>query len=129
MFNFHSEIALPLELMAMEESIKLEDKEVNADDIETGAFVEVMLLILSKAQKSNNSFSIKCYPYKGKTANEIGDEIAKKLFDEFKIIRKAPRLDTAQVITTCPKCGSNITEANDAGNGFCLDCTSEGLVK
>lgn len=129
MFNFHSEIALPLELMAMEERIKLEDKEVNADDIETGAFVEVMLLILSKAQKTDNDFSVKCFPYKGKTANEIEDEIAKELFDEFIIILKTPKLDTTQVITTCPKCGSNITEANDAGNGFCLDCTSEGLVK
>lgn len=32
-------------------------------------------------------------------------------------------LDDKQVITTCPECGCSITEANDAGNGLCIDCT------
>lgn len=32
-------------------------------------------------------------------------------------------LDNERIITTCPNCGCNITEANDAGNGFCIECT------
>ena len=27
------------------------------------------------------------------------------------------------VITTCPLCGRPITFSNDAGNGFCIECT------
>ncbi len=128
MFNFHSEIALPLEIMAKEESIRLADSEVKADDIETGAFVEVMLSILSKAHKTDKDFSVKCFPYKGKTASEINGETAEELFDEFRVILKTPKLDTTQVITTCPECGCDITEANNAGNGFCLDCIRNGLA-
>lgn len=35
--------------------------------------------------------------------------------------------DDTIVITQCPCCGQDITASNDAGNGFCLDCTRKGL--
>ncbi|MBQ8940535.1 MAG: hypothetical protein IJ062_01775 [Firmicutes bacterium] len=38
------------------------------------------------------------------------------------------KLDDTKIINMCPCCGKGITEASDAGNGFCLACTRAGLL-
>lgn len=38
------------------------------------------------------------------------------------------KLDSEHPYTTCPECGRGTTEANDAGNGFCIECTQNGSV-
>lgn len=38
------------------------------------------------------------------------------------------KLDDTEIVNTCPCCGEGITEASDAGNGFCLVCTRAGLI-
>ena len=122
MENFHGYIATPLSEKAKNYGIT-----ISADEIETGAFVEIMLLILSKEKKSDDSFSKRCFMYKGKTAVDITYPTAKEIYDEFIYLLNRPLLNNKQVITTCPNCGNIITEENYTGNTFCLECVRNGL--
>lgn len=38
---------------------------------------------------------------------------------------KAEEETSEEIFNTCPRCGRSITYANDAGNGFCIECTLE----
>ncbi|MBE6926161.1 MAG: hypothetical protein E7461_04885 [Ruminococcaceae bacterium] len=80
-WNFHNYVAIPLE--------KLTSKDYSADEIETGAFVEAMLSVLS-ADAQNlplyATFFSKCNTLLGKKKSEIPDEDAAALFEAFKLI-------------------------------------------
>lgn len=135
MENFHGHIAVRLEHIAKE--IKglttlPKDSIYNADIIQGGTFVEVMLELLLLNGIRDKDFEKKCKLYKDKGASEIPYEVAYDLFIQFKKLvgysEADYTLDSSKVITTCPKCGKEITEANDAGNGFCIECTQNEEV-
>ena len=80
-WNFHNYVAIPLE--------KLTSKDYSADEIETGAFVEAMLSVLSIDSEKLSLFANffgKCNEFLGKRKSEISDEDAKTLFETLKLI-------------------------------------------
>ena len=92
-WNFHNDIAIELERIARSKYCSTErpyTKIYDADSIELGSFVEVMIILLrEKTGMENNhtdieAFVNKCGPYLGKSGNLIPKEIAQKLFNDFK---------------------------------------------
>lgn len=91
-WNFHGDIAIPLEGIAIEcfgDIDRPVDKIYDADCIEQYSFAEVMISILRYKTSHNNDndtiedFINKCSKYFGLSGNEINHEIADDLFKEF----------------------------------------------
>lgn len=92
-WNFHNDIAIALEGIATRYFGwvgRPMTKIFDADAIESGSFAEDMIILLRvKSDYSNeltdiDEFVVKAGPYVGKNGNTIDNEIAQKLFDEFK---------------------------------------------
>lgn len=87
-WNFRGYIAVPLEHYAKE---VLPNTSFSADGIETGDFINAMCAILDKLQIDNAENFIASYAaYRGKTATQIGDETAQKIFKEFCALTGCP---------------------------------------
>ncbi|WP_044976319.1 hypothetical protein [Ruminococcus sp. HUN007] len=134
MFNFHNEIAMQLSLYLREDIAKSDNKEYTADEIETGKFAEAMLYLLKTCSIKDTKFENQCISILDKAYNEIGEDTALSLYNRFLTIYQnsetkfVSQLDSNNIITTCPNCGCDITEANNALNGFCTNCTRRGLI-
>ena len=95
-WNFHGWVALPLEHYArgaklMPDGHHVGDWYTNADVIEHGSFVEVMIALLrSKLGPEADliDFEKKCAPYLGVNGNSIPKDEAQNLFDEFEKMYK-----------------------------------------
>lgn len=87
-WNFRGYIAVPLEHYAKE---VLPNSSFSADGIETGDFINAMCAILDKLQiRNKENFIASCAAYRGKTATQIGDETAQKIFREFCALTDCP---------------------------------------
>ena len=92
-WNFHNDIALDLETIA-KRNLKLDNIEETifyADDIESGTFAEVMLLLLREktAYKTNDDikeFSTELKDIFGMKGNNINSEVAEDLYERFKTL-------------------------------------------
>ena len=92
-WNFHNDIALDLETIA-KRNMKLNNIEETifyADNIESGTFAEVMLLLLREktAYKTNDGikeFSIELKDILGMKGNDINSEVAEELYERFKTL-------------------------------------------
>lgn len=91
-WNFHGDIAIGLESIASRHygDVGRPMKKIyDADAIEGGSFVEVMMMLLRNRSGMNNEddeierFAQVCAPYFGKCGNVIPKEIAQQLFDKF----------------------------------------------
>lgn len=91
-WNFHNDIAIPLEGIARKHYGDIDrpyTKIYDADSIEQSNFVEVMILILREHTQYDNShdeieqFVVECGKYLGVNGNTIPEEEAQGLFDEF----------------------------------------------
>ncbi len=91
-WNFHNDIAIRLEGDAQEyfrDSGRPVTKIYDADGIENGRFVEVMILLLREKAQFENSieeieeFVESCAPYFGKSGNQIDPEKAESLYKRF----------------------------------------------
>lgn len=83
-WNFHGHIALPLEEYSRN---YFGSSYITADEIESGKFVETMLLILSKkfgSQEKITDFFNLCSEHINQPASKIPTKKVKELFDEFK---------------------------------------------
>ena len=96
-WNFHGDIAIALEDIASRhygDIMRPVNKIYDADSIEQGSFVEVMLLLLrEKVGLYNelddvNEFERDCAPYFNANGNTIPKETAQELFDRFKALYK-----------------------------------------
>ena len=94
-WNFHNDIAIPLESDACQyygDTGRPLTKIYDADAIESGNFVEVMLILLREATHMINDntaideFVRSCSPYLGMRGSEIPKETAQELYDKFKAI-------------------------------------------
>ena len=92
-WNFHNDVAIPLEGAACElfgDIGRPVNKNYDADAIEGGSFVEVMIMLLrAKTGNSNecediDEFVRECAPYLGKRGNCIDPEVADKLYRRFR---------------------------------------------
>lgn len=92
-WNFHGDIAIPLESIAREcfgGIGRPVDKIYDADCIEQYSFAEVMISILRHRTSHYNdnvtieSFISRCSEYFGVSGNEIAPETADELFNEFR---------------------------------------------
>ena len=91
-WNFHGDIAISFESIASRHygDVGRPTKKIyDADAIEGGCFVEVMMMLLRNRSGMNNeddgieSFEQECAPYLGKRGNTIPKETAQQLFDRF----------------------------------------------
>lgn len=91
-WNFHGDIAIPLEHNANSfygGTFRPMNKIYDADAIETGNFVEVMILLLRESTHFSNEYDAidefvrECAPYLGKSGNSIDREIAAGLYAKF----------------------------------------------
>ena len=91
-WNFHNDIAIPLEHIAKKyyrDMDRPRSKIYDADFIESGNYVEVMIILLRNSTKMNNGltaideFVQSCAPYLGVSGNAIPCHIAQELFDRF----------------------------------------------
>ena len=91
-WNFHGDIAVTLESVATHHFGDIGrpmSKIYDADAIETGCFVEVMIILLRERTNMENDrddidqFIGRCAPYLGMSGNTIPHEIAHDLFTEF----------------------------------------------
>ena len=91
-WNVHGDIAVELENDAnyyFKGIGRPVDKIYDADAIELGRFVEVMILLLREKTSFNNEhddideFVTDCAPYLGKSGNSIDPEIANQLYSRF----------------------------------------------
>lgn len=95
-WNFHGWVALPLEHYARQAELMPDGHHVgdwytNADVIERGSFVEVMIALLRSklgAEAYLIDFEKKCAPYLGMNGNLIPMDEAQNLFNEFKKLYK-----------------------------------------
>ena len=97
-WNFHNDISLKLENDARRlfkmESVPRE-KVFNADGIDTGHFVETMIILLRRTTDYNNyneeidNFINKSSKYIGNRANSIPEQEAEDLYATFKSILKS----------------------------------------
>ena len=95
-WNFHGWVALQLESYARQARLMPDDHHVgdwytNADVIECGSFVEVMIALLRKklgVEADLIDFEKKSAPYLGMNGNLIPKDEAQNLFDEFKKLYK-----------------------------------------
>lgn len=94
-WNFHGDIAIELEGMAaryFNDPVRPMTKIYDADDIESGCFVEVMIILLRESTNMENNrddidqFVKDCRSYLGKRGTYIPKETAQNLFDSFKAI-------------------------------------------
>ena len=85
--NFHGHIACPLEVMAKR---LLTKDDFSADAIETGNFVAVMALILTKMGKPEETATLlrECVAYLGKPANKIPLDAAMLMYEKLKMLIK-----------------------------------------
>ena len=92
-WNFHGDIAIPLEGIASSyygDFGRPLTKIYDADAIESGSFVEVMIALLRAKTEMDNGcheierFISECRKYYGVNGNEIPKEEAQILFDTFK---------------------------------------------
>ncbi len=87
-WNFHADVALPLERYGRNIIGK---SFVSADDIESGAFVDAILSILSVRIGNLNDISDfidMCMPYNGKPSSQILNKTAQTIFLEFERLLK-----------------------------------------
>lgn len=91
-WNFHGDIAIPLESIAREcfgDIGRPVTKIYDADCIEQYSFIEVMIHVLRYKTMFNNEhdniekFITKCAKYFGESGNVIDKETADSLFEEF----------------------------------------------
>ena len=91
-WNFHGDIAIRLENIASQyygDIGRPVTKIYDADAIEQGYFVEVMIMLLRDQTGRNNEhedvdeFVRSCAQYLGVSGNNIPNEIAQELFDRF----------------------------------------------
>lgn len=91
-WNFHGDIAISLEHIASHyygDIGRPVTKIYDADAIEQGNFVEVMIILLREQTGRNNEykeieeFVRNCAPYLGVNGNTIPKETAQELFDRF----------------------------------------------
>ena len=91
-WNFHVDIAIQLESDAnyyFRGFDRPVDKIYDADAIELGRFVEVMIILLREKTNFNNEHDeidecvTDCAPYLGKSGNSIEPEIANELYVRF----------------------------------------------
>ena len=94
-WNFHGDIAINLERIARDYYGDIDRpvaKIYDADAIEHGNFVEVMVMLLrEKTGKYNDNEEIErfvreCAPYLGVSGISIPKETAQQLFDRFKLL-------------------------------------------
>lgn len=80
--NFHGHIAWPLETMAKR---LLTKEDFSADAIETGNFVAVMALILTKMGKPEEAAALlrECGAYLGQPASKIPMDAAMEIYQKF----------------------------------------------
>jgi len=85
--NFHGHIACPLEVMAKR---LLNKDDFSADAIETGNFVAVMALILTKMGKPEETAALlrECGAYLGQPASKIPLDAATVMYEKFKMLIK-----------------------------------------
>ncbi len=83
--NFHGHIAWPLETMAKR---LLTKEDFSADAIETGNFVAVMALILTKMEKPEETATLlhECGAYLGKPACKIPMDEAMEIYRKFVLL-------------------------------------------
>ena len=91
-WNFHNDIAMALESIARNQFGNVDrpfGKIYDADSIETGCFIEVMIILLrlkSKMEDNNDDiteFVKSCSEYLGESGNDIPNETAQNLLDRF----------------------------------------------
>ena len=91
-WNFKNDIGLPLESIARRfyrNTDRPFGKIYDSDSIETGSFIEVMVILLrEKTQYTSENDSIeafvnKCTSLFGKSGHDISPEVASELFKEF----------------------------------------------
>ena len=96
-WNFHGDIAIALEDIASRhygDIMRPVNKIYDADSIEQGSFVEVMLLLLrdeiglDDGIDELDEFERDCAPYLNANGNTIPKEKAQELFDRFKALYK-----------------------------------------
>ena len=96
-WNFHNDIAIPLEGIASRcygDIRRPFEKIYDADAIERGSFVEVMVVLLRNKTDMNNErydvdeFLSECASYWGVNGNDIPPEIAQEYFDRFRELYK-----------------------------------------
>lgn len=94
-WNFHGDIATQLESIAVHHFGDIGrpiTKIYDADAIEVGNFIEVMILLLREKTNMENdhdkidSFIRTCAPYLGMSGHSIPKETAQDLFDKFKVL-------------------------------------------
>lgn len=94
-WNFHNDIAISLESIARHYYGDIDrplTKIYDADAIESGNFVEVMIILLREVTHMINDNSViddfvrSCAPYLGMRGSEIPKETAQELYDRFKAI-------------------------------------------
>lgn len=94
-WNFHNDIAIPLESIARHyygDTDRPYTKIYDADAIESGNFVEVMIILLREVTHMVNDnaeideFVKSCTPYLGMRGSEIPKETAQELYNRFKSI-------------------------------------------
>ena len=85
--NFHGHIACPLEVMAKK---LLNKDDFSADAIETGNFVAVMALILTKMGKPEETAALlrECGAYLGQPASKIPLDAAMVMYKKYKMLIK-----------------------------------------
>ena len=92
-WNFHGDIAIPLEGIALRhygDIMRPFGKIYDADAIEHGSFVEVMMTILREETGMKHgypeidNFVNDCAPYIGVSGHAIPKEVAADLFERFK---------------------------------------------
>lgn len=91
-WNFHNDIAIPLENVARKmhgDYLRPLGKSYDADAIESGTFAECMIQIVREKtgytteDNDVNRFIEKCYSYMGVEGSQIDKHIAQSLFNEF----------------------------------------------
>lgn len=87
-WNFHNYIAVPLEMYGRK---YIGETFLSADEIETGEFVNTMLLILSVTYgdlKKVSDFVEQCKVYSDLNGSDIPVDISKTLFSDFQELMK-----------------------------------------
>ena len=91
-WNFHNDVALPLEMCARQFfgcTERSTDKIYDADAIKVSSFVEVMIILLrektsfDRGNEAVDNFISDCMPYWGKAKDSIESEVADELYTRF----------------------------------------------
>lgn len=95
-WNFHNDVAIPLESIARKYISPDSERPIglfyDADAIEAGSFVEVMLFLLRQKKGFEFDmldFSLQCAPYLGKNGTSIPPHEANELFKQFRELYQA----------------------------------------